>query len=170
MGLSNVHWSPDGQRLAYLKGQHTETTPSAAGIAGRSSIESCDLKGANLTVVVPYSDLWLSDFCWFPDGRIVYSRRESLDSNDDNLWQISINGHAGAPAGNPKRVTQWAGSSLGNPEALGMTHGALYASADGKRLTVLKTTHQWQLYSGELAGAVKSSMKSLGEIGADECG
>jgi len=149
--LSNVHWSPDGQRLAYLKGQHTETTPSAAGIAGRSSIETCDLKGANLTVVVPYSDLWLSDFCWLPDGRIVYSRRESLDSNDDNLWQISINGHAGAPAGNPKRVTQWAGSSLGNPEALGMTHGALYASADGKRLTFLKTTHQWQLYSGELA-------------------
>ena len=138
--LNNAHWSPDGQRLAYLKSQHTETTPSTATPV-RSSIETCDLKGASRTVVVPYSDLWLSDFCWLPDGRIVYSRRESLDSFESNLWQIEVDTHTGAPTSKPKRITQWTGSDL----------WGLSASADGKRLTFIKTTHQWQLYLGELA-------------------
>ena len=138
--LNNVHWSPDGQRLAYLKGQHTET-PHSASLPVRSSIETCDLKGARRTVVVPYSNLWLSDFCWLPDGRIVYSWRESLDSLESNLWQIEVDTHRGVPTSKPKRITQWTGSDL----------WGLSASADGKRLTFIKTTHQWQLYLGELA-------------------
>jgi dipeptidyl aminopeptidase/acylaminoacyl peptidase len=138
--LNNVHWSPDGRRLAYLKWQHTETTPSAARPV-RSSIETFDLKVASRTVIVPYSDLWVWDFCWLPDGRIVYSRRESLDSFESNLWQIEVDTHTGAPTSKPKRITQWAGSDL----------WGLSTSADGKRLAFLKTTHQWQVYLGELA-------------------
>jgi Tol biopolymer transport system component len=131
--LETVHWSPDGQRLAYIRVQNMTERNQA-------SIETCDLKGASRTVVVSHSDQWLSDFCWLPDGRMVYSRRESSAWSDDNLWQIGINGQTGTPEGKPKRVTQWAGSFLGN----------LYASADGKRLTFLKTTHQWQVYLCEL--------------------
>jgi hypothetical protein len=71
----------------------------------------------------------LDDFCWLPDGRIVYA-------SDENLCQIGIDNNAGMPTGKPKRITQWAGSYL----------GALSASADGKRLVVLKSTDQSQVY------------------------
>jgi eukaryotic-like serine/threonine-protein kinase len=129
-----VHWSPDGQRLAYIKVQLTSERY-------RTSIETCDLKGANRTVVVPESDLLLFDFCWLADGRMFYSRQESPDSDDFNLWQTGIDTHTGAATGKPKRITQWAGSYL----------WGLSASADGKRLVLKKATYQGQVYLGELA-------------------
>jgi len=81
-------------------------------------------------VIVSDPEVLLEDFCWLSERRIVYSRQESPGSSDDNLWQIGIDGQVGTPTGKPKRLTQWAGSFLGN----------LCASADGKRLTLEKTT------------------------------
>ena len=133
--LPYVQWSPDGQRLAYIRYQRRADR-------FQRSIETCDLKGASRTVVVSADPgLWLEAFCWLPEGRIVYARPDSLYSSDDNLWQIGIDNHAGTPASKPKRITQWAGSSL---------YG-LSASTDGKRLVLLKTTSQAQVYLGELA-------------------
>jgi serine/threonine protein kinase len=132
--LVSVHWSPDGQRLAYIKAQRTPERYQA-------SIETCDLKGANRTVVVSDPELWARDFCWLADERIVYSQQESVGSSDDNLWEIGIDTHTGAPTRKPKRITRWAGSYL----------QGLSGSADGKRLVLQKTTSQWQVYVGELA-------------------
>jgi Tol biopolymer transport system component len=132
--FDNVHWSPDGQRLAYTKVQRT---PEKYLV----SIETCDLRDAKRTVVVRDTDLGLGDYCWLPAGRIVYSRQESLDASDYNLWQIGIDSQSGAPTGKPKRITQWPGSQSGQ----------LSASADGKRLTLTKDTYQSQVYLGELA-------------------
>ena len=124
-------WSPDGQRLAYIRVRQGPEGDQA-------SIETCDLKGSRTTVV---SDPGLESFCWLAEGRIVYSRRESAYSNDDNLWEIGIDGDAGTPIGKSKRITQWAGFSLEN----------LSASANGKRLTLQKSMFQEQVYLGELA-------------------
>jgi Tol biopolymer transport system component len=131
-GFASAGWSPDGQRLAYIRARRTTE---------RYSIETCDLKEPSRTVAVPGTDLWLRDLCWLPDGRIVYAQQDSPNSSDDNLWQIGIDSHTGTPTGKPKRITQWAGSYL----------SALSASADGKRLTLQKTTYQQQVYLGELA-------------------
>ena len=129
--LETVHWSPDGQRLAYLKWQpKTE----------QASIETCDLKGANRTVVVSDPARLLMDFCWLPDGRIVYSDQWPRRSPNCELWQIGMDDQAGTPTGKPKRITQWEARRV----------FSLYASADGKRLALVKTTVQEQAYLGTL--------------------
>jgi serine/threonine protein kinase/Tol biopolymer transport system component len=124
--------SPDGRRLAYIR---VERSPEKQ----QSSIETCDLKGADRTVVVSEADRNFEDLCWLPDGRIVYSRQEVAQSPDDNVWQIGID-RRGLPTGQPRRVTQWAGSQIYE----------LSASADGKRLVMRKQTSQGQVYLGEL--------------------
>lgn len=132
--VDDVHWSPDGRRLAYIRQRRTTRT---LGIA----IETTDLTGAHRTVVLSSPELSLEDFCWLADQRVIYSRQEAPASDDTNLWEISIDSQTGAPIGKPKRLTQWAGSYLNN----------LYASRDGKRLVLQKTTSQGQVYLGQLA-------------------
>jgi serine/threonine protein kinase len=132
--LTAVHWSPDGHRLAYIRHPHGFDSL-------QSSIETCDLKGANRVVVVPADrERLLLDFYWFSEGRIVYVWQEQTAS-DSNLSQVAIDNQAGSPNGKPKSITQWAGSDVGD----------LSASADGKRLVIRKRTHQTQTYLGELA-------------------
>jgi Tol biopolymer transport system component len=97
-------WSADGQRLAYIREQRTPEKYEM-------SIETCDLKGANRTVVLS-DHAMLGDLCWLPNGRIVYSRQESAGSGDFNLWQVGVNSQAGMPTGMPKRITQWEGSNI----------------------------------------------------------
>jgi Tol biopolymer transport system component len=148
--LHSVHWSPDGQRLAYIRVQRTPERELA-------SLETSDLKGANRTTVVSDPELLVLGFYWLPDGRMVYSRQESPSSNDFNLWQTGIDTHTGVPTSKPKRITQWAGSYL----------SGLSASADGKRLAFRKTTYQGQAYLGELA-AEGTSMSPPRRLTNDE--
>lgn len=126
--FGHVHWSPDGQRLAFVR------------VGDQYSIETCDLKGASRTVVVS-GQPQLEDFCWLPDARVVYARGKSLSSEDDNLWEIGIDNYRGTPTDTPKRVTQWAGSYL----------RGLSTSADGRRLVLLKSGFRAQVFLGELA-------------------
>ena len=136
--LWTVHWSPDGQRLAYIKVQR-------APEGDQTSLETCDLKGASRTIVVRDPELAVEGFSWLPDGRMVYSRKESPGYSDFefNLWQIGVDTHTGAPVSKPKRITQGAG---GGSELLGLN-----ASADGKRLVLQKVRkYEDQVYVGEL--------------------
>jgi Tol biopolymer transport system component len=145
-----VKWSADGQRLAYIKQRHTAE-------AYQCSIETCDLKGGSRTVVLSSPDLPLLGLCWLPDRRIIYSRRESRGSREDNLWQIGINDHTGMPTGASKRITQWPGSVM----------WGLHASADGKRLVFLRSADQTQIYLGELDGG-GTRMKAPRRLTNDE--
>jgi hypothetical protein len=155
-------WSPDGHRLAYIRGQRTsgayDSAASKAAEAAEWSIEICDLNGANRTVLLSTGDLPLDDLYWLADGRIVYSRLESLDSRvDQNLWQVGVDERTGKPDSKPKRITQWVGSAV----------WGLRATADGKQLVVQKMTLQDQVYMGELA-ADGASMKSIHRLSNDE--
>ena len=135
--FGSYSWSPDGRRLAFVKRRQTKW-----GVPQGVSIETCDLKGANRSVVVTNSEPGksLGDFCWLRDGRIVYAR-QSLGGIPGNLWQISVDGRTGAPIGKPKTLTQWAETGI----------DWLSQSADGKRLALLKWTYQRQVYLGELS-------------------
>jgi serine/threonine protein kinase len=127
-----VHWSPDGKRLGYLRTQRKSD-------AFLASIETFDLKTASRTVVLS-ADRSLMDFCWLPEGRIVYAR---LEPPVASLWQIGIDIRVGKPLGKPDRIIQSAGARA--------IFVGLSATADGKRLVIINQTHQGQVYLGELA-------------------
>lgn len=154
--LCSVHWSPDGQRLAYVRTQLTAERFS-------QSIETCNLKGTNRTTVLAIdsqSGRWMQAFWWLPSTRIIYSQLETPDSSDQNLWQIGVDASTGAPIGEPKRITHWDGSSI-----LGLS-----ASASGNRLAFLKAALRSQVYVAELVdgGAQMSSPRRLTDSEASD--
>jgi eukaryotic-like serine/threonine-protein kinase len=130
--LWSVAWSPDGQRLAYGRFHQ-------AGDKWEIFIESRDLKGGEPVPIL--SDPKLTEFCWLPDGRMIYSMHEPEPNvSDGNFWEIRINGRSGKPIGKPRRVTNWAGSWL----------QGLSGTADAKRLAFSKSTFHSGVYVGEL--------------------
>jgi len=133
--LWSVHWSPDGQRLAYIRAKRVSNKLL-------QFTETCDLKGANRVEVLAIRDQdpWVQDIVWLPEGRIVYSQLESPTSNNANLWQIDVDTQRGTPTSRPRRLTQ-----RGGPRLWGLS-----ASADGKRLALQKATFQGQAYLGQL--------------------
>ncbi|MGA7410755.1 MAG: protein kinase [Bryobacteraceae bacterium] len=130
--LQGAQWSPDGQRLTYLRVRR-------GGRSEWDSIETCDIKGASRTLVMS-GGLPLIDLRWLPEGRIVYAQFDTTFKVDANLWQIGID-TKGAPTGKPKRITQGLGSHIVE----------FTASADGKQLALLKEALHTQVFVGELA-------------------
>jgi len=126
-GMWSVRWSPDGQRLAYVRAN-----------SGRQWMETCDLNGENRTEVVVAE---VRGMVWLPGDRLVYSQGEAHDV-EANLWQIDVDTRMGKPIGRPRRITRWTGTDL----------LALSASADGKRLVLRKETYPSQIYLADLAG------------------
>jgi len=127
-----VAWSPNGQRLAYSKAL------AGTGIYV-SVIESVSLKGGPPIRIL--SSPKLQGFCWLPDGRIVYSIRQSVNLGDDsNLWEVSTINQTGGSAGEPRQLTNWPGFSFS-----GFT-----VTADGKQMEFVRFTAKPHVYVGEL--------------------
>jgi eukaryotic-like serine/threonine-protein kinase len=83
----------------------------------------------------------LVDWCWSPDGRIIYSLGESeSNANSCNLWAARVDARTGEPRGQPRRLTNWAGFCMDGPSA----------TADGKRLTFRKSSSQGSVYVADL--------------------
>jgi eukaryotic-like serine/threonine-protein kinase len=130
--FNQVAWSPNGQRLAYSKGL------AGTGIY-MSAIESVNLKGGPPIRIL--SSPKLQGFCWLPDGRIVYSLRQSVMTGaDSNLWEVRTINQTGEPAGEPRQLTNW-------PE---FSFSGFTVTADGKQMEFLRLTAKAHVYVGEL--------------------
>ena len=138
--IDTVRWSPDGQRLAYMKWRLTPTRQER-------SLETCTLKGTAPAVVI--ADPLLSGFCWTRQGYIICARADGSSTgwssvypggNTGNLWKITLDSQTGRTSEAPTRLTNWAGFYI---DALGV-------SADGKCMTFKRNTGQMQVYVGEL--------------------
>jgi DNA-binding winged helix-turn-helix (wHTH) protein/Tol biopolymer transport system component len=134
--FGGAEFSPDGRRLAYVK---LHQSPDLV----ETSIESRSLEGGPPTTALvwkyPYD---VADWAWSPDGRMIYSLEDYLE-NTCNFWQVRLDTGTGEPDEKPKRLTNWSGFCMDNPSF----------SADGKRLTFLRSSVQSTLYLADFRGA-----------------
>jgi eukaryotic-like serine/threonine-protein kinase len=141
-GYTQVVWSPDGSRIAYLK------VHQASG-AFECAIEDRDVQGGPAVLVTSGANLCQNPqgFWWAPDGRLIFSVAEPYpNGKDSNLWEVKLDPRTGKPENKPVRLTNWVGFSFASPTL----------SADGKRLAFLKWNFQQNVYVAELkAGGTK---------------
>jgi TolB protein len=121
-------WSPDGMRIAYL---NIRRSPEKGTVS--QTIQAHDLKSGSEATIVSAPNL--TDFVWSPDGRLIYSATER-DNKSDNLWEIAIDPKDGKSLGEPRRLTNWVGSSLFD----------LSATSDGKEVAFLKSALLLSIY------------------------
>jgi WD40-like Beta Propeller Repeat len=122
-------WSPDGQRIVYVKNTFGTT---------EGSIEARRVSdGATVTLV---AGMGLLDFWWTADGRLVYSQSATSDEATYDLWSLNIDSKSLRPIGEPQRLTRWVGYSP----------GYVSLSADGKRIVTTKGYSQSDVYIAEL--------------------
>jgi eukaryotic-like serine/threonine-protein kinase len=129
----SLQWSPDNSRIAYL-GIHEDGQRLYAPYIG-----TIGLKGGQPTVILP--EFLDSDFCWIPDGRILYTRMEAAPNNRfNNLWALRIDSRTGAVRGRPRPITNLPGFDISN----------ISVSSDGKKITVRKNSYRSDIYIGRL--------------------
>jgi Tol biopolymer transport system component len=148
-------WSPDGRWIAY--GRRRKVTPDSWS----SAIELRPAGGGPAKTLLPESSLPQSSsfgcegpscFTWLPDWRLVFAVSQASGSPTTQakhgLWVVRVEPQEGKAAGKPEQLTQGKGEAASN---LGTTSlGDLTISADGKRLSFLRT-YSWQdVYVGEL--------------------
>jgi len=122
-----VHFSPDGQRLAYLKG---------------GSLEAGDPNGGPVTAILQGNKKPpLDDYVWLPRGRLIYNlEQEGSDSRTCNFWELPIDPVIGTPRGEPRRITNWSGFCIDQ----------LSVTADYKHLAFHKWTIEGAIYVSDL--------------------
>lgn len=128
-GFEQLEWSPDGQSLADMKSHRGYD---------KVVIEKRDLKGGQVAIIM--SDPRLRDFCWAPDGRIVYGRLENSEETTANIWAVRTDPSTSLASGEPRRLTNWAGFTL----------RGFSITADGKRIAFIRKTDQSDVYVGTL--------------------
>ncbi len=130
----SLQWSPRGRRLAYSKAY------AAGNDLWEYSIESCDLKGEAVTVIVP-GLAGQAGLCWLSDGRIIYSIDERAANNENtNLWEIRADPTTGQAHGRSHSITNW----------LGIHTDRFSFSADEKRMVIQKSWGLLHAFIGRL--------------------
>jgi Tol biopolymer transport system component len=120
-------------------------------------IESRDIEGRQKPTVI-LSNPELRGFHWLPDGRLIYSMAELPPNQSDfNLWTVKVDPDKGETRSEPERLTDWTGFSV----------EWISATADGKRLVVLKTRSQISIYIAPLATNKKSGLGKLERLTTD---
>jgi Tol biopolymer transport system component/DNA-binding winged helix-turn-helix (wHTH) protein len=146
-------WSPDGKRIAY-----TRFHRGPDGL--QCSIESRDLQGGEPTLIL--SDPKVCDpdisYLWYPEGRFIYTMVEpGPRQNDNNLWEMRVDGRTGQALGKPRRLTNWAEVHAWH----------IGGTQDGKWLAVSKSIQQVGVYVGDLE-ANGSRLKGIRRLTLDE--
>jgi serine/threonine protein kinase/Tol biopolymer transport system component len=135
-GFSQVQWSADGKRIAYMKISQVFDNFECA-------LENRDLAGGAAVPILNGATLCQNrqGFWWGVNGRLIFSQAEPPpNENDSNLWEMKLDPETGKPQGKPTQITHWVGFSFASPTG----------TADGKKLAFLKSNWQSSVYVAEL--------------------
>jgi serine/threonine protein kinase len=129
--ISQLNWSPDGQRILYQR--IDEAGPS---------LVTRDLKGGPPIEVLATADARrMNDFLWLPDGRVIYALWETVrEEGTCNYWTLRIDPRSGKPVREPHRITNWAGFCVGGTSV----------TADAKRLVFGEWRGHTSVYVADL--------------------
>lgn len=124
-----LSWSPDGRWLTDVRRMSTTDAPLLEA--------RLPDKGSTITIL---KDPDLRSYVWLTPTKIVLDRWDAPDKAFSNLWQITIDPKRMKSVGAPRRLTNWAGFSV----------GIMSASRDGKLLALTRETDQSNIFVGEL--------------------
>jgi len=133
--LVGLSWSSDGKRVVYKKSDKSGDALFAGDLQGGSPVVLLD----------PREMKQVNDFFWLPDGRLLYlvPEPESLQGSLCNFWGLPLDKRTGAPIAKPRQLTTWSGSCM----------SGMSITADGKKLTFLKSADKETAFLAELTAA-----------------
>lgn len=125
-------WLPNGDGFLYVRRKFLGES------LGDVTLELHDFKGSPSRVLL--SDRGYRNGVFMPDGRYIYARSDPNRTEwDGNLWDVRFDFQSGGMTGKPRQITHWTQTLI----------DSLSASKDGRRLVLLKSTPQRDVYIGE---------------------
>jgi eukaryotic-like serine/threonine-protein kinase len=152
---SAMCWSPDGRFLAYISDDDS---------GGSTHVWS--LEKASETTVRSDPNLLsrqtdLPPLAWLADGRLLFAARDPSERGGGDLWAMPMDLRTGKASGGPARITNWHGDYAWSASA----------SADGRRLALIKGHTKTDVFLGEMKdkgrridGAKNLTLGDSGEV------
>jgi len=117
--FSGINWSPDGERITYVK---TDATGD--------SLLSGDLSGGSVVTLMPPSEFKnVDDFVWLRDGQFVHSVSENERIRPTcKYWAERFDTRTGKRVEKPRQLKNWPRPCMHSP----------FVTKDGKRIVFLE--------------------------------
>jgi Tol biopolymer transport system component len=147
---ARLTWATDNDRI--VAGGWKQVSEGNVGFIESHGV--LDHKVNTLAEGIEYASTVDAGIWGAPKGRIVYCMAEEPPhQTDSNLWEVRINLRSGERVGKPRRLTDWAGTTLLAPSV----------TYNGTRLVVLKSHARTDVLVGELstAGAGLEGVRAL---------